>query len=143
MRNKICTGMEVCMEKYKIMVKGIVKNENKYLMVKRWYDDRIGNPYQWEFVDGKIEFGEAPEKAVIRHIKENLGIEAVINRILYTWSYMVGDTFNIGICYECIGIQSEVILSEDLHEYRWVLREELDDLIENKGMLEDLKRAEM
>lgn len=131
------------MDKYKIIVKGIVKYEDKYLMVKRWYDDRIANPYQWEFIDGKIEFGEAPEKAVIRHIKENLGIEAVINRILYTWSYMVGDVFHIGLCYECLGIQSEIILSEDLHEYRFIMQDELDQYIDNKDMLEDIKKAEM
>lgn len=131
------------MEKYKIMVKGVIKYEDKYLIVKRWYDDRILDPYQWEFIDGRIEFGEAPEKAVIRHIKENVGIDAVMNRILYTWSYMVGDVFNIGICYECYGIDSDIILSEDLHEHKWVTLEEMSQYIENTKLLEDIKKAEL
>ena len=58
------------MGKYAIMVKGIVRYEGQYMLVKRWYDDRIENPYQWEFVDGQIEFGEEPDKAVVRLIKE-------------------------------------------------------------------------
>ena len=131
------------MDKYRITVKGIVKNEDKYLVVKRWYDDRIGNPYQWEFIDGQIEFGEAPEKAVVRLIKDSLGIDSVVDDILYTWSYMVGDVFNIGICYECIGIHSDIILSEDLHEYCWILQEEFDKYIENKDMLEDIIKAKV
>lgn len=131
------------MEKYKIMVKGIVKYENKFLLVKRWYDDRICNPYQWEFIDGKIEFGESPDKAVIRVIKENLGLDAMINRVLYTWTYTVGDVFHIGICYECFGSQTEIVLSEDLHDYRFVSKDEFEQYIDNKNILEDIKRADL
>ena len=39
------------MNRYAIIVKGIVRYEDKYLLVQRWYDDRIEDPYQWEFVD--------------------------------------------------------------------------------------------
>ena len=41
------------MSKYRILVKGIVKKDNKFLIVERWYDDNIAAPYQWEFIDGE------------------------------------------------------------------------------------------
>ena len=52
------------MNKYRILVKGIVQRDNKYLAVEKWYDDNIMEPYQWEFIDGEAEFGESPDKAV-------------------------------------------------------------------------------
>lgn len=131
------------MEKYKIMVKGIVQYEDKYLIVKKWYDDRIGNPFQWEFIDGKIEFGEIPDKGVVRLIYEDTGLSVQINKILYTWSFMVGDVCNIGISYLCISGSDVVVLSEDLNDYKWVTKSEFNDYIENKAILEDIERAEL
>ena len=49
------------MGKFRILVKGIVQYKNKFLAVERWYDDRIFEPYQWEFIDGVMVFGETPE----------------------------------------------------------------------------------
>lgn len=44
------------MGKFRILIKGIVRHDGKYLAVERWYDDRIFEPYQWEFIDGEMEF---------------------------------------------------------------------------------------
>ncbi|BCJ95797.1 hypothetical protein acsn021_33660 [Anaerocolumna cellulosilytica] len=131
------------MEKYKIMVKGIVQHEDKYLLVKKWYDDRIIDPYQWEFIDGKLEFGENPEKGVLRIIFEKTGLTVHLNRILYTWSFMVGDVCNIGISFLCVSTQDSVVLSEDLNEYKWIAKEELGNSISNKAVIEDIERAEL
>lgn len=111
------------------------------MLVKRWYDDRIENPYQWEFVDGQIEYGEEPDKAVVRLIKEQTGLETVIDRIVYTWSYIVGDVHHIGISYECMALADEVLLSEELHDYRFVPKEQFRDYITNSKLLGDLERA--
>ena len=46
------------MSKFRVLVKGIVQYQDSYLAVERWYDDRIFDPYQWEFIDGEMEFGE-------------------------------------------------------------------------------------
>ena len=59
------------MDKYRILVKGIVKCNEKYLVVEKWYDDRIFEPYQWEFIDGVMSFSETPEKAVQRIVEED------------------------------------------------------------------------
>lgn len=129
------------MEKYRIMVKGIVRFEDKYLLVEKWYDDRILEPYQWEFIDGQIEFGEEPDKAVVRLINEQVGLKTAIDRIAYTWSYMVGDVHNIGISYECMALTGEVLLSEELHDYRFVDKEEFREYITNPKLLTDVSRA--
>lgn len=131
------------MEKYKIMLKGIIQYDNKYLVVEKWYDDRIVEPYQWEFIDGKLEFGESPEKGVIRIIEECTSLTVQINRILYTWTYMVGDVCHIGICFLTLSSSDQVILSEELHDYKWLLKEEFKEYINNQAILQDVEKAEL
>ena len=54
---------------------------------------------------------------------------------------MVGDVHHIGISYECMTLGDEVILSEELHDFRFVSKEEFDDYITNEKLLDDLKHA--
>ncbi len=130
------------MEKYRILVKGVVRFEDKYLVVRKWYDDRVSEPYQWEFIDGDIEFGEEPDKAVLRIIHEQTGLSASIDHILYTWTFMTGEVFNIGISYLCRVSFDEVIMSEDLMDSKWILREEMEGYLSSK-VLEDIERSEL
>lgn len=129
------------MAEYEIKVKGVLKDGDDYLVVKKWYDDRVVDPYRWQFIDGTIEFGEDPAKAVVRSIKEQTGIDAVMDNPLYTWTCMVGETQIIGICYECFALQREVILSEDLQEYEWITKDEFKTYIDNKDVLRDLDNS--
>lgn len=129
------------MDKNRILVKGIVKYEDKYLVVRKWYDDRVAEPYQWDFIDGSIEYQEAPDKAVLRVIYEQTGISVTIDRLLYTWSFVTGDVFNIGISYLCLATLDNVLLSEELVDYRWIKREEFSSII-NQRVLEDIERTE-
>jgi ADP-ribose pyrophosphatase len=131
------------MEKYRILVKGIVQYSDKFLIVEKWYDDRIVNPYQWEFIDGELEFGEKPDEAVIRIVQQKTGLTVYLNKILYTWTFMVGDVCNIGISYLCISVSDEISLSEDLNDFRWIYKDDFEDYIENQSILDDIKKAEL
>lgn len=130
------------MEKYRILVKGIVQYEDKYLIVRRWFDDRVLEPYQWGFIDGVIDFGEPPEKAILRNVTEQTGLSVVIEKILYTWSFMTGEVFNIGISYLCRGTMTDVQLSEELVDSNWVTKDELEKFIDGK-IIEDIESAEL
>ena len=130
------------MDKYRILVKGVVQYEEKYLVVRRWYDDRVLEPYQWEFLEGALEFGEEPDKAVLRTIFEQTGLSATLGKILYTWSFMTGDVFNIGISYLCMVSFDDIILSEDLVDSRWIMKQEMEGYIDSR-VLEDIERAEL
>lgn len=133
------------MNSYRILVKGIVKRDDKYLIVEKWYDDNIIDPYQWEFLDGEAEFGESPDAAVIRLIQEQTGLTAEVDRILYTWTFMVGSVCNLGLAYLCYTDMDEdsVLLSEDLNNSRWITADEFEEYITNKRMLQDLQQAEL
>ena len=132
------------MNAYRILVKGIVKRDDKYLIIEKWYDN-IMDPYQWEFLDGEAEFGESPDVAVIRMIQEQTGLTAEVDRILYTWTFMVGSVCSLGLTYLCYTDMEEddVQLSEDLHDCRWVSADEFGEFISNQRMLEDIEKAEL
>lgn len=128
------------MNKLAIKIKGIVEYQGKYLLVQKWYDDNIMNPYKWEFVDGILTPGERPEEAVIDNIYAHTGLNAKVEKIPYTWTYSIGDTEYVGIAFICKTEEDIVILSDDYSNSAWVDGDELKDYIEDTMMLKDLQK---
>lgn len=129
------------MDKYRILVKGIVQYNEKYLVVEKWYDDRIFDPYQWEFLDGVMEFSETPEKAVLRVVEEKTGLTVQVDKPLYTWGFTAGEICSVGIAFECSAQTQEVVLAEDLNNSKWITKEELAEVITNEAVRNDIERA--
>ena len=128
----------------KILVKGIVKRDNEYLVLKKWYDDRIPYPYSWEFVDGRVNFGEDPVSAMERVIGECMGVPSKVLKPAYTWSNNLGDTHLVGIAYICsVEADDEFALSEEYGGYEWIKREEFEEYIDNVYVLQDIKDKEL
>ena len=128
---------------HRILVKCVVNYGSDYLLLQKWYDDRIDDPYQWEFPEGEVEFGESPERAAERIVEEATGINAEAARPLYTWQYTVGEVSNIGICYLLHAYDTETVLSEDYTDAAWVDRFEFADYIQNQRLLGDIERADL
>lgn len=134
------------MENIYLRVKGIIKKGDKYLLIKRWVDDRIPEPYVWEFVDAELNYGESPDEAVLRGIRDLLSVEGKIERIVYTWSNMIGDSQCVGIAYICSldeGDEDNIALSEEYVEYEWVERAKFPEYIDNRFVLDDLEGVEL
>lgn len=125
-----------------LRVKGIIKKDDRYLLLKRWVDDRIPDPFVWEFIDAEVNHGEAPDDTVLRAINEQLSVEGKIEKIEYTWSSMLGDTHCVGIAYICSIAEADeanIVLSEEFGEWIWVTRDEIPEYIENQYVLKDLE----
>ena len=125
-----------------LRVKGIIKKDDRYLLLKRWVDDRIPDPFVWEFIDAEVNHGEAPDDTVLRAINEQLSVEGKIDKIEYTLSNMLGDTHCVGIAYICSIAEADeanIVLSEEFGEWIWVTREEIPEYIENQYVLKDLE----
>ncbi|MBE5926922.1 MAG: hypothetical protein E7270_08185 [Lachnospiraceae bacterium] len=129
------------MSQFRIKVKAIVKYENKYLIVKKWYDDNIFDPYKWEFIDGMLNFGDTPEHAAAELVNEITGLNVDVEKILYTWTYHIGEVQYLGITYLCEVDSDIVVLSEDLHDCKWVEAKEFSEYIDNEMLLGDIYKA--
>jgi len=128
-----------------LYVKGIIKKDDKYLVIKRWVDDRIPDPFVWEFIDGEVSFGEAPDDSVLRLIRERLGVDGSIDKIIYTWSMVIGDTHCVGIAYLCStdSDESQFVLTEEFGNCDWIDRDKFEYYIENSYVMKDLKGVEL
>ena len=71
------------------------------------------------------------------------GITAFIDRILYTWTFMLGSECSLGLSYLCLTDEDNVILSEELNDAKWIEGIDFEEYINNKRMLEDLEEAEL
>ena len=62
------------------MVAGlIIGDDHRVLISQRRADQAL--PLQWEFPGGKVEPGEAPADALVRELREELGVTVAVGRI--------------------------------------------------------------
>lgn len=112
-----------------VVVKGVIFNEGKVLIVKRANDDEIGGG-TWECVGGKIEFGEDLETALEREIKEEVGLHVTVERTLFATTFKTDPARQvIIITYLCRSENNNIKLSKEHIAYLWSTKEQLELLL--------------
>lgn len=67
------------------VVAGVLDRDGRVLLCQRREDQ--AHALKWEFPGGKVEPGEAPEAALVRELREELGIEAEIDREIMRYEF--------------------------------------------------------
>lgn len=114
--------------RFHITVKGIVVFENKVLLMKRVKPSTDGLGY-WELPGGGLEYGESPNQALIRELKEETGLDIEIIKPVYTFTKIRDDYQTIGIGFLCISRNNKVIISNEHTEYRFCSDKEAKQLL--------------
>ena len=120
-----------CLEPAQVMkvvqvAAGLICHEGRYLIAKRQEHVHLGG--LWEFPGGKVEKGERPEDALIRELREELGIE-VSERCLapYTFASHGYEAFHLLMpLYVCRKWKGEVVAQEG-QELAWVRPSRMSD----------------
>lgn len=116
-------------KKVQIVTSGFIKSDEKFLIVKRSADETF-LPNVWELPGGKSEPEENPNDSVVREVYEECGLTITVTRPAVIKSY-VSEERNIHyveIFYLCslVTESSQVILSEEHSEFKWISFEEIE-----------------
>jgi len=122
------------------VVTGVVKHNNKFLILKKSPDDR-NYPNYWSFCSGFVKEFESAEDSCLREIKEETSLDA---KIIKTGKIInVTDNKNnrrwVVAVYLCEVNKTDVILCHENVEFRWVIKEELKNYNFVPGLTQDLK----
>lgn len=124
----------------KIVLTGILKHDNEFLIVKRNENDEL-YPGEWEFPGGHLENGETIKDGLKRELFEEIGFNEEFNPII-THYYDEIKNKNGNLIYNLeidfiINVNKNdinVILSNEHCDYKWVGKESslIDDFIKDK-----------
>ena len=117
--------------KFHITVKGIVVLDNKILLLKRVKPSTDGLGF-WELPGGGLEYGETPNQALIRELKEETGLDIVIIKPAYTFTKIREDYQTVGIGFLCIPKNDHVRLSDEHTDYSFVTIEKAKELLDKE-----------
>jgi len=97
---------------------GIIHRNGQVLVGQRRRADR--HPLKWEFPGGKVEFGETPQQALVRELREELQIEATVGSELarYEHEYPSGSRVHL-LFFAIPGFTGEV-KGQVYEQIQWV-----------------------
>lgn len=100
----------------------IIKKDGKILICQRPEGKKLAG--MWEFPGGKMEHGETPEEGLVRELREELGFEARVGKIIDAQAeYGVGEFI---ILYYEVEIASGEPAALEHAQIKYVLPEELN-----------------
>tara|TARA_B100001059_G_scaffold81845_1_gene79935 strand:+ start:469 stop:864 length:396 start_codon:yes stop_codon:yes gene_type:complete len=103
----------------------LINNDNQILLSQRTADKSF--PGQWEFPGGKIESSETANEALIRELKEELGID-IDNSYLFKRIEHYYDSFIANIEFFIVDSWSGELSGEEGQLVRWFSAGDLKDL---------------
>lgn len=130
--------------RFMVAVGAVIANpQGQILLIKRsskldWH------PGEWELVYGRLAQHEDPKLGLKRELLEEVGLEVVVGQVLRVWHLYRGheDTAEnelIGITFATTTTQTEVTISDEHEEYRWVTPKEALELVSKSGIQDDIR----
>ena len=120
----------------KIVLTGILKDNDLYLVVKRNDNDDLF-PGAWEFPGGHLEDNENILEGLKRELKEEIGYDLVGKPIITNYSDSIKNNIHKIELDFIINVNKDdinVILSDEHSDYKWVTKDSdlLDAFIKSK-----------
>jgi 8-oxo-dGTP diphosphatase len=125
----------------KVVVAAVIERSDRRLLIgQRRSTDT--SPLKWEFPGGKVEVGEAPEVALARELREELGAtlrkSVEIARVKHTYATYTNE---LEIRFFAVELDNEEVVGKTFERIAWVLPRELsnyDFLAANGNLIADL-----
>ena len=106
-----------------IAVAGLVVESGCVLLSQRTAHQTY--PNQWEFPGGKVEPGESPQDALVREMREELGVRVEVGRIWHVLSHVYSSYDLMLLVYLCRLARGEQPQCVQVQAIAWCPREAL------------------
>jgi len=124
----------------KQVVAAVMVRDTQVLICQRREDQPFA--LQWEFPGGKVEAGEDWTTALVRELREELGIEAVLDSEIATVRHHYAEGLGVELHFFLITRFTGEVENKIFREVRWQERESLDVesfLEADRGIVRGLK----
>ncbi len=119
------------MNKIVPVVIGVIIKDNKFLLTYRngKHEPDWANNH-WQFPGGGLEFGESPEKTLLREMKEEVGLDVSIKYLIpKIFTKRIHNWQGLFICYVCGHMDTQtIILNSEATKYGWFSLSEVKKL---------------
>jgi 8-oxo-dGTP diphosphatase len=127
-QTEIISRLIKCMTKpYLEVVAGLIFDANNRILSCRRPKEKSW-PSWWEFPGGKIEFGETPQIALSRELKEELSLNISPSKIIAEQFFNYDDKYVKLMVLNCGIIEEDRIKLLEHDEMKWLSKEELFDV---------------
>jgi 8-oxo-dGTP diphosphatase len=116
---------------YNVLVGSIVIRAGHVLLLQRSAEEKF-LPGAWGIPAGKVEFGESPDEAALRELKEEAGICGTVRQIVgFSWFHSTykskpKENLQINLELECEPGET-VALGPSSQAYRWMPIDRIED----------------
>ncbi|MFW3147008.1 MAG: (deoxy)nucleoside triphosphate pyrophosphohydrolase [Thermoplasmatota archaeon] len=123
------------MQRPMLVTAAVILKDGRILIAQRLPDSRF-EPSKWEFPGGKVDFGEHPEEALKRELREELGIDIEVGALYHLASHVYfrnGLERHVVILFYLCKITNGTPAPLDCQDLKWTSRSELPDNIFVEG----------
>ena len=126
---------------YGLTVRGIIKDNDKILLVKRHPKSRT-DPEMWELPGGKVEKGEFFADALVREIKEETNLDVKVGDFCDAVQndYMHKRTVQIMMYFD--NVEGEIKISDEHTDWMWASLDEIQTLEISTSLKKLLKKRD-
>ena len=110
--------------------KAVIHRDDTLLMVRKALTDPF-QPGRWELPGGRLQQGETPDEALVREVREEVGLTVQPGLPLALWSWRLQDSTVVAVARSCEIVSGELDLSghdvgDHIERAAWV---ELDTVL--------------
>lgn len=130
-------GRDIC----GVTQKAFVFNDQGEILILKRTETAPSKPNKWDLPGGSLDFGENPYESIEREIKEEADLEVQHVEPFDVWSEIDQDKeFWTTIAYRASAKSTEVQLSYEHNEFKWVTKEEFSNFCDSKRFLRFLSK---